>query len=280
LLTFTATATDADDPANTLTFSLEGTVPSGAGITAGGVFTWTPTEAQGPSDYSITVRVTDNGSPALYDEETINVHVNEVAVPVNLIRNPGFEVHNATWIESVNNLDSDRADHYYDNDERSGTHDGRTDSRSPNSNGNAYAMLTQNLDATAVSSVPDVTNSLTVYLFRRNTASDGTRSVEVRINAGSYMLSYIWCTTGQLPSDTATQKYIRIGDVSSISTSSYSSLIRNLRADWVSKGLSTSLQLSSIQLVSNGYREGGGWNPYIYYGQDIVWDDLQLLYLP
>jgi FlaG/FlaF family flagellin (archaellin) len=92
LLTFTATATDADDPANTLTFSLEGTVPSGASITAGGVFTWTPTEAQGPGDYSITVRVTDNGSPNLYDEETINVHVNEVATPVTVtLLSDGFE---------------------------------------------------------------------------------------------------------------------------------------------------------------------------------------------
>ena len=48
LLTFTATATDADLPANTLTFSLSGE-PAGAAIDpVTGVFTWTPTEAQGP----------------------------------------------------------------------------------------------------------------------------------------------------------------------------------------------------------------------------------------
>ena len=51
-LGFTATATDADVPANTLTFSLAdgtaGDVPTGASITAGGAFSWTPTEAQGP----------------------------------------------------------------------------------------------------------------------------------------------------------------------------------------------------------------------------------------
>ena len=41
LLTFTATATDTD-VADTLTFSLSGTVPEGAAITADGVFTWTP----------------------------------------------------------------------------------------------------------------------------------------------------------------------------------------------------------------------------------------------
>ncbi len=48
LLTFTATATDADLPANTLTFSLSGE-PAGALIDpVSGVFTWTPSEAQGP----------------------------------------------------------------------------------------------------------------------------------------------------------------------------------------------------------------------------------------
>src|SRR5205807_2253325 len=68
LRTFTATATDPDLPANTLTFSLSGTVPEGAAIDAStGVFTWTPTEAQGPGDYTFQVRVTDDGG--LYDEK-------------------------------------------------------------------------------------------------------------------------------------------------------------------------------------------------------------------
>jgi len=83
LLTFTATATDPDIPANTLTFSLDAGAPSGAAITAAGVFTWTPSEAQGPGSYPVTVRVTDNGSPALNDFETITVTVNEAnAAPV------------------------------------------------------------------------------------------------------------------------------------------------------------------------------------------------------
>jgi uncharacterized protein (UPF0179 family) len=80
LLSFTATATDVDFPANTLTYSLDAGAPAGASITTGGNFTWTPTEAQGPNVYSITVRVTDNGSPALSDFETITVSVSEVNV--------------------------------------------------------------------------------------------------------------------------------------------------------------------------------------------------------
>jgi hypothetical protein len=78
LLTFAATATDPDTPTNTLTFSLEAGAPAGAEVNAtNGVFTWMPTEAQGPSTNTITIRVTDNGSPALNDFETITVVVAE-----------------------------------------------------------------------------------------------------------------------------------------------------------------------------------------------------------
>ena len=80
LLSFTATATDTDIPAQTLTFSLDSGAPAGAAITAGGAFTWTPTEAQGPGSFPITVRVTDNGTGSLFDTETIQVTVNEVNV--------------------------------------------------------------------------------------------------------------------------------------------------------------------------------------------------------
>jgi hypothetical protein len=80
--TFTATATDPDIPINTLTFSLQGTVPAGASIDPNtGVFTWTPTEAQGPGSYSFQVRVTDNGSPSLFDEKTIGITVTEGNLP-------------------------------------------------------------------------------------------------------------------------------------------------------------------------------------------------------
>ena len=47
-LTFTATATDNDLPANTLTFTLVGEPTGAVDRPVSGVFTWTPTEAQGP----------------------------------------------------------------------------------------------------------------------------------------------------------------------------------------------------------------------------------------
>ncbi|MBX7134583.1 MAG: putative Ig domain-containing protein [Fimbriimonadaceae bacterium] len=80
-LTFTAIATDPDLPAQSLTFSLVG-APAGAAIhPTSGVLNWTPTEAQGPGAFTFTVRVTDSGTPTLFDEEEITVTVNEVNEP-------------------------------------------------------------------------------------------------------------------------------------------------------------------------------------------------------
>ena len=88
LLTFTASASDPDIPANTLTYSLSGE-PAGAVIDpVTGVFTWTPSEAQGPGSYGFDVIVTDDGVPNLSDTETITVTVNEVNVAPT-VTNPG-----------------------------------------------------------------------------------------------------------------------------------------------------------------------------------------------
>lgn len=78
-LAFVAAATDADLTANGLVFSLDAGAPAGATIDATtGAFSWTPTEEQGPGSYAITVRVTDDGSPALSDFETITISVSDV----------------------------------------------------------------------------------------------------------------------------------------------------------------------------------------------------------
>jgi subtilase family serine protease len=76
LLQLTITATDADVPTNILTFRLDA-APEGAAIHPDtGLFTWTPTEAQGPGTYTNTVRVIDNGG--LFDTKSFKVTVNEV----------------------------------------------------------------------------------------------------------------------------------------------------------------------------------------------------------
>src|ERR1041384_1451085 len=77
--TFTASATDPDVPPQTLTFSLVG-APTGASINASsGVFTWKPTEAQGPGIYPFTVRVTDgvdntDAAISITVEESAQIH--------------------------------------------------------------------------------------------------------------------------------------------------------------------------------------------------------------
>src|SRR5262249_34356094 len=82
LLTFTAVATDANQPPQKLTFSLDPGAPAGASIDPdSGVFKWTPTGAQGPAVYSVTVRVTDNGIPNLSAMQTINITVREANKP-------------------------------------------------------------------------------------------------------------------------------------------------------------------------------------------------------
>jgi hypothetical protein len=79
LMTATGSATDSDTPAQTLTFSLDVPIPAGVTINPNsGAVSWTPTEAQGPSTNAITVRVTDNGQPAMSDTTTMTVIVNEV----------------------------------------------------------------------------------------------------------------------------------------------------------------------------------------------------------
>ncbi len=91
LLTFTAVASDPD-AGQTLTFSLDSGAPAGTSIDpSSGVFSWTPTEAQGPGVYPVTVRVTDNGAPPLDSFETIQITVNEVDLaPVTLTATPLF----------------------------------------------------------------------------------------------------------------------------------------------------------------------------------------------
>jgi hypothetical protein len=108
LLTVTNTATDADLPANVLTYTLENP-PTGAVIDSNGVITWTPSEAQGPGVYTLKTIVADNGVPVLRGTNSFAVTVNEVNIaPVlsaiaNRVTNPGQTV---TLTASATDADS------------------------------------------------------------------------------------------------------------------------------------------------------------------------------
>src|SRR5207244_7784405 len=77
-LVVTNTASDADLPANTLSFGLV-SAPTGVLLDANtGVLNWTRTEAQTPSPTRTTARVTDNGAPPLSATNSFTVVVREV----------------------------------------------------------------------------------------------------------------------------------------------------------------------------------------------------------
>lgn len=93
-----ASASDEDLPANTLTYSLVGG-PAGASIDpATGAFNWTPGEAQGPGSYTFIVKVSDNGTPLLSDQEEITINVREVNRPPVL---SAIANQNAYWGNAV-----------------------------------------------------------------------------------------------------------------------------------------------------------------------------------
>jgi hypothetical protein len=80
-LVLTNSATDADVPAQTLSFSIV-TAPSGATINSNsGVFSWRPTIAQSPQISGIKLKVADNGSPSLSATQSFFVTVNRPIAP-------------------------------------------------------------------------------------------------------------------------------------------------------------------------------------------------------
>ena len=81
-LTFAVSASDADLPAQNLTFNLEPGAPAGADIAPNGVFHWTPTPSQSPSTNAVTVTVTDDGTPPLSAAQSFYIVVREVSTPL------------------------------------------------------------------------------------------------------------------------------------------------------------------------------------------------------
>jgi subtilisin family serine protease len=75
-LLLTNSASDSDLPAQTLSFGLDPGSPAGASIDpASGLFLWTTTAAQAGTTNPVTVRVTDNGAPALSAARSFTIMV-------------------------------------------------------------------------------------------------------------------------------------------------------------------------------------------------------------
>ena len=86
--TFRADGADSNLPVQKLTFTLGGAIPEGATVDAvTGEFSWTPREDQGPGSYAIVIRVTDDGQPPLFAEQSFKADV--------------LEVNNAPWVTQI-----------------------------------------------------------------------------------------------------------------------------------------------------------------------------------
>jgi hypothetical protein len=100
-LTFTNSATDPNG--DTLSYSLDPGAPAGASVNpTNGVFTWTPSEAQGPGTNTIALRVTDNGSPSLSATQTFTVFVLESNSPPVLAATANRTMHQGTTLTITN----------------------------------------------------------------------------------------------------------------------------------------------------------------------------------
>jgi hypothetical protein len=84
LTSFRLVGRDTDLPAQPLTYSLV-SGPNGLTVSPDGVVSWTPTEEQGPSTNLVTVRVSDNGSPALSSTASFSLFVSEANTAPTLV---------------------------------------------------------------------------------------------------------------------------------------------------------------------------------------------------
>lgn len=81
-------ASDPDIPAQALTYALINS-PAGAAIDGNGVISWKPIASRTPLSASITVSVTDNGTPSLTTAQTFEVAVLSAGPSPLISRGPG-----------------------------------------------------------------------------------------------------------------------------------------------------------------------------------------------
>jgi hypothetical protein len=102
-LNVTNTATDADVPAQLLSYSIVGGFINGMAVdSTTGIFTWTPQQTNSPATNIVAVAVTDNGNPPLSATNIYTVIVQEVNVPPSLPAISTQTVNELTLLTVVN----------------------------------------------------------------------------------------------------------------------------------------------------------------------------------
>ncbi|MFO1460435.1 MAG: hypothetical protein U1G08_13630 [Verrucomicrobiota bacterium] len=106
-LSINLTGSDADVPANTLTYSLV-SGPAGMNVSSGGLLTWIPAESQGPSSTLIKVRISDNGTPPMSATNQFTVTVREINTGPVLAAIPNQNISSGTILNlTLSAVDSD-----------------------------------------------------------------------------------------------------------------------------------------------------------------------------
>lgn len=83
---YTPSASDSDLPPQRLTWSIAGTAPVGLTVDpVNGRVDWRPNSIQGPAAYPITLRVVDNGSPALSSTQRFTLYVRDGSADMSIV---------------------------------------------------------------------------------------------------------------------------------------------------------------------------------------------------
>ena len=78
LLLITNAVIDLDNSTNVTTFGLISAPPTAGLGSLSGIFSWMPTESQGPGLFTVSIRATDNATPSQSSTQTFNILVREV----------------------------------------------------------------------------------------------------------------------------------------------------------------------------------------------------------
>ncbi|HOX59827.1 MAG TPA: immunoglobulin domain-containing protein [Candidatus Paceibacterota bacterium] len=218
-----------------VTYALEAGAPTGATIDANtGVFSWTPTAGQGPGSYTITVRVTNAGSPSLSDTESFVVTVE--AAPVITVQPQDQNVFpggSATFAVTATGTAPLTYQWHKDGGVISGaTGSGYTLANAQASDSGSYQVVVANALGSATSSVAmlmvsDVASPPSFVAqpqsLTRNQGASATFGVTV---AGSWPLSYQWYLNGT-PISGATQNSYTDSNVQPADGGAYTCVVTN-----------------------------------------------------
>ena len=98
LYTYNATATDADLPPNSLTWSLSsGNTCGGVIDAATGIYTFTPAGPIPPATCDLDIQVCDNGAPVLCDSELATINITAVNDPPSVSSSPSDATENTAY---------------------------------------------------------------------------------------------------------------------------------------------------------------------------------------